>query len=139
MGAIRTKVESNESETSNRIYSPLPIFTDRSTIETILAIGSIDELQRLSLAVGEDFPDWKYAQDVCLQLAEHSDDNVRANACLGLGYIARIHQRLEKHLVKPVLLRELRCQTNGRGKIEDAIEDINFFLGWRLAHKHQDK
>jgi hypothetical protein len=139
MGTIRKKVENNESEASKRIYSPLPIFTDRSTIESVLAIGSIDELERLSLAVGQDFPNWKYAQDVCLQLAEHSDDNVRANACLGLGYIARIHRRLEKHLVKPVLLRELRSQTDRRGQIEDAIQDINFFLGWQLAHKHQDK
>jgi hypothetical protein len=109
---------------------------DRATIETILATGSIYDLERLSIAVGEDYPDWKYAQDVCLRLAEHSHDNIRANACLGLGYIARTQGRLERHLVKPILLRELRCQTEFRGKIVDAIEDINFFLGWRLAHKH---
>jgi hypothetical protein len=132
-------VENNESEASKLHYSPLPIFTDRSTIERILATGSIEELAQLSLAVGENFPDWKYAQDVCLQLAEHSDENVRVNACLGLGYIARIHRRLEKHLVKPVLLRELRSQTDRRGKIEDAIEDINLFLGWRSTHKHQQE
>jgi hypothetical protein len=112
---------------------------DRATIETILATGSIYDLAQLSIAIGENCPDWKYAQDVCLRLAEHANDNVRANACLGLGYIARTQRRLEQHLVKPIVLRELRCQTVFRGKIADAIEDINFFLGWRLAHKHQDK
>jgi hypothetical protein len=132
-------MENNESAASKLIYSPLPIFTDRSTIETILATGSIEDLARLSLAVGENFPDWKYAQDICLQLAEHSDENVRANACLGLGYIARIHRRLEKNLVKPVLARELWSQTDRRGTIENAIEDINLFLGWRSTHKHQQE
>jgi hypothetical protein len=118
---------------------PPHLSEDRATIEMILATGSIYDLERLSIAVGEDYPDWKYAQDVCLRLAEHSNDNVRANACLGLGYIARTQGRLEQHLVKPILLRELRCQTEFRGKIADAIDDINFFLGWRLAHKHQNK
>ena len=112
---------------------------DRAVIETILATGSIDDLARLSIAVGEYCPEWKYAQDVCLRLAEHPDENVRANACLGLGYIARTCGRLEQHLVKPVLLREFRCQTKLRGQIADAIEDLNFFLGWRLARKHQTK
>ena len=123
----------------NGTYQQLRILTDRSQIAAILATGSIADLELLSIAVGEDFPDWKYAQDICLQLAEHPTDNVRANACLGLGYIARNHRKLEKHLVKPVLLRELRTQTEYRGKIEDAIADINSYLGWRLAHKHPDK
>ncbi len=120
-------------------YQQLRIFTDRSQIAAILATGSIADLELLSLSIGEDFPNWKYAQDVCLQLVEHSEDNVRANACLGLGYIARNHGKLEKHLVKPVLRRELRTQTEYRGKIEDAIGDINSYLGWRLAHKRQDE
>jgi hypothetical protein len=92
-----------------------------------------------ALAVGEHFPDWKYAQNICLYLAEHSNDKVRANACLGLAYVARTKQRLEKHLVKPILLRELRCQTKFRWRIKDAIKDINRFLKWHLADKHEEK
>ena len=129
----------NPANKPNGTYQQLPILTDRSQIAEILATGSIAELEILSLSIGEDCPDWKYAQDVCLQLTEHPAGNVRANACLGLGYIARNHRKLEKHLVKPVLLRELRAQTEWQVKIADAISDINFFLGWRLAHKHQDK
>jgi len=113
------------------------MYNSREEVEELLTWGSMEELLSLSLALGEHFPDWKYAQDVCLRLAEHSSDQVRANACLGLAYIARTKQRLEKHLVKPILIRELRCQTKLRWRIEDAIGDINFYLKWRLARKHE--
>jgi len=43
---------------------------------------------------------------------------------------------LDKRLVKPVLLRELNSQTESKGNIIAGIEDINHFLGWRIAHKH---
>lgn len=102
-------------------YGPLPEFSDRREIEKFLKSESIEELLILSLAVGENFPDWKYAQDTGLLLAEHKNENVRANACLGLAHIARIKGRLEKHLVKPILLRELRSQVEFRWRIEDAI------------------
>ncbi|MEE3715297.1 hypothetical protein V2H45_00900 [Tumidithrix elongata RA019] len=95
----------------------------------------MEELLVLPLAIGENFPDWKYSQDLCLRLAEHPSDKVRANACLGLAYVARTKRRLEKHFVKPILLRELRSQTEFRWRIEDAIKDINHYLKWCLAHK----
>ncbi|NJL20283.1 MAG: hypothetical protein HC895_04735 [Leptolyngbyaceae cyanobacterium SM1_3_5] len=129
----------SESNLPLRIYRPLPLLDDRKQIEEVLRHGSIQELLILPLALGEHWPNWKYAQDVCLRLAEHSEPEVRANACLGLAYIARTKQRLEKHLIKPILLRELRYQTELYWRIEDAIQDVNRYLGWRLANKHEDK
>ncbi|MBD2092740.1 hypothetical protein H6F67_23085 [Microcoleus sp. FACHB-1515] len=129
----------SKSDSPLRIYRPLPLFADRKQIEEVLRHGSIQELLILPLALGEHCPNWKYAQGVCLGLAEHSDPAVRANACLGLAYIARTKQRLEKHLVKPILLRELRDQIEFRWRIEDAIKDINHYLKWNLANKHEDK
>lgn len=125
----------SESNLPPHIYRPLPILNNKEEIERLLSCGTMEELLILPLTVGENFPDWKYAQDICLRLAEHSIDKVRANACLGLAYVARTKQRLEKHFVKPILLRELRCQTEFRWRIEDAIKDINFYLKWRLGHK----
>ncbi|WP_103667922.1 hypothetical protein [Pseudanabaena sp. BC1403] len=118
-----------------RIYKLLPILNSKEKIENLLSYGTTEELLVLPLAVGESFPDWKYAQNICLRLADHPSDKVRANACLGLAYVARTKQRLEKHLVKPILLRELRCQTEFRWRIEDAINDINHCLKWHLVHK----
>ncbi|MEY2831720.1 MAG: hypothetical protein RLZZ574_978, partial [Cyanobacteriota bacterium] len=98
-------MNSSDSNSLPHIYRPLPILSRKEEIEKLLSSGSIEELLILPLAVGENFPDWKYAQDICLYLAEHSSDKVRANACLGLAYVARTKQRLEKYLVKPILLR----------------------------------
>lgn len=132
-------MDSSEFNSRPRSYRPLPILRNKEEIERILNCGSVEDLLVLPLALGENFPDWKYAQDVCLRLAEHSSDNVRANACLGLAYIARTKQQLEKHLVKPILIRELRCQTEFRWRVEDAIKAINHHLEWRVAHKHKEK
>lgn len=129
----------SKSDSPLRIYRPLPLFDDRKQIEEVLRQGSVEELLILPLAVGEHCPNWKYAQDLCLRLAEHSEDVVRANACLGLAYIARTKQRLEKHLVKPILFRELRCQTQFQWRVEDAIKDINRYMKWHLASKHEYK
>lgn len=120
-----------------RIYCPLPVLTNRQEVKELLVCGSMEDVLTLSLTLGEHFPDWKYAQDVFLRLAEHPSDKVRANACLGLAYIARTKQRLDKHLVKPVLLQELRAQTDFRWRIEDAFSDINHYLRWHLAFKHE--
>jgi hypothetical protein len=132
-------MSTSESDSLPRIYRALPLLHRKDEIERLLSSGTIEELLILSLAVGENYPDWKYAQEICLRLAEHPNDQVRANACLGLAYIARTKQRLEKHLMKPILLRELRCQREFRWRIEDAIEKINRYLKWNLARKYEDK
>jgi hypothetical protein len=41
-----------------------------------------------------------------------------------------------KVLVKPIVLKELRENDKYRGTIIDAISDINLFLKWELAKKH---
>jgi len=57
----------------------------------------------------------------------------RANAALGLAYVARNHRMLDKRLVKPYLLKELRENKEYNLRIRDAISDINMFLKWNLA------
>ena len=82
-------MNNSESILPTLIYQPLPILTKWEDVEKLLTCGSIEELCILSLALGETFPNWKYAQDICILLSEHPDERVRANACLGFGYIAR--------------------------------------------------
>ena len=62
----------------------------------------------LPLSIGEYAQYWKRAQDICVKLMEHSNPAIRANAALGLAYIARNHRKLDKRIVKPYLLKELR-------------------------------
>ncbi|WP_343363829.1 hypothetical protein [Listeria seeligeri] len=59
-----------------------------------------------TIFIGRVFRDWKFAQNTCLTLAEHEIPAIRANAILGLAYIARNKRILEKNLVKPVILRD---------------------------------
>ena len=118
------------------IYKTLAAHSDEE-IKRILREGTYEETVRLPLEVGMNHHDWKFAQNVCLQLAEHEDEAVRANAVLGLAYIARTKGELSKHLVKPVIFRELRRSENFKWRIEDAICDINLFLGWNLAFRHE--
>ncbi len=108
-------------------------------LKDILKREVIEELILLGIEVGMHYPDWKYAQDICIKLVNHENPIVRANAVLGLAHTARTKGRLEKHLVKPVVLRELRNNSEYRGTILVAIEDINQFLNWTLGLKLMKK
>ena len=119
-----------------KIYRSLPAIAEKAQAMEIMRRGTHDDLMLLPLSLGEHFPDWKFAQDLCLELAENNDAAIRANGVLGLAYIARTKGRLEKHLIKPIVLRELRENLAYRWRIEDAIQDINHFLQWNLAGKH---
>jgi len=118
-------------------YRQLPKFSKEKIAEILekLDYEPSQEILLLPLSIGQYSIDWKYAQDICLKLADHPSRAVRANACLGLAYIARNHHKLEKHLAKPILMRELRENDEFRWRIIDAIEDINIFMKWHLAHK----
>jgi hypothetical protein len=118
-----------------RIYKHIEEYTDQE-INEILERQEIEELIYLSLSVGLFHHNWKFAQDVCLSLIQHEDSNVRANAVFGLAHIARTKRHLDKRIVKPVILRELRENKKHKQTILDAITDINFFLKWDLARKH---
>lgn len=117
-----------------RIYHPLPEINDKK-IDQILQSSSIEELMILSLSVGEYHANWKRAQDVCVELSKHNDEKVRANSALGIAYIARTKGKLEKHIVKPVLLELLNNCSEYRWRVIDAIQDVNVFMNWHIGEK----
>ena len=61
-------------------YRPLPIYQTEDEVERVLAGGASDDLMLLPLAVGDSWPDWKFAQRVCETLSEHPNPAIRANA-----------------------------------------------------------
>ncbi|WP_371363671.1 hypothetical protein SRRS_45470 [Sporomusa rhizae] len=117
-----------------RIYKPLPILSENE-IKRIMSDGSIEELIILPLSIGENYPKWKFAQDLCVKLYEYPDPRVKANAILGLSYVARTKGKLEKHIIKPILLKALREEKEYEWRIIDALEDINLFMGWNISKK----
>ncbi len=126
----------HESE-KKRVYKPLPTIESREQALGILEQGEVDELMRLPLAVGLQCSksDKEFAQELCLKLADNDCSAVRANAILGLAYIAIKHKWLDKRIVKPYIIRELRTNDGFNWRIVDAVEDINDSLGWQLAKK----
>lgn len=117
------------------IYLDLDNLSKEEVLQT-LTTGSFEQLAALPFIVGENYPDWKFAQTICVKLADNEHELIRANAIMGFGYIARTKGKLEKHIVKPLVLRELRQNIENKGQIIDAIGDINQFMGWKLASKH---
>ncbi|CRK84624.1 hypothetical protein [Neobacillus massiliamazoniensis] len=117
-----------------RIYKPLKELSNEQ-IREILNKNDIDELISLPLSVGEHHINWKYAQDICAKLSKHENPLVRANAVLGFAYIARTKGKLEKHIVKPIVLYELRENQEFQWRIIDAINDINLFMKWKIGAK----
>ena len=105
----------------------------RAQVESAIKRNDPEELliAVLSAALYSEDPAW--AESVCLRLAEHEYFNVRGNAILGFAHIARIHGKLNKALVKPVVQAALRDESEYvRGHAYDAVDDLNFFLKWRL-------
>ncbi|WP_233500621.1 hypothetical protein [Paenibacillus antibioticophila] len=118
-----------------RIYKHIEEYSDQE-IEEMLERQEVEELMYLSLSVGMYHHNWKFAQDICLRLAQHENPIVRSNAIMGIAHVARTKRKLDKRLVKPIVLKELRENKENKGTILDAISDINLFLKWNLAKKH---
>ena len=93
----------------------------------------MDELITLTLSVSEYHNNWKFAQELCVRLSKYENSLIRANAVLGFAYIARTKGKLEKHIVKPIILKELRENQEYNWRILDAIDDINLFMKWRIG------
>lgn len=121
-----------------RIYKALEYYTLKEA-NYILEHGTLQELMQLPFSVGEYCEKWKDAQTICIKLFENEDAAIRANAALGLSYIARTKGILEKEIVKPYLLKELRENKEYCWRILDSIKDINLFLGWHMAEKAMEK
>lgn len=117
-----------------RIYKPLDDLSNKEVME-VLNRNHFTELLTLPLSVGENHPNWKFAQDICVQLSSHESSAVRANAVLGFAYIARTKGQLEKHIVKPIVLRELSENQEHNWRIIDSIGDINLYMKWNIASK----
>jgi hypothetical protein len=124
--------------TTRRPYHPVDYYT-RTDAEAALRADDIDTLIYIAFSMAMRYHDWKYVQHLCIHLSEHAHPIVRANALLGLAYLARFHHQLDKPLVKPVLLRGLRDpEEQVREEAADAIKTINSFMRWRIGLRPKD-
>lgn len=97
--------------------------------------GSNEEKAELAIALGFDCTDYGFAQLMCIELLKEDNEIIRGNAVIGLAHIARRFKKLDKRIVKPYLLRELRENVECRDLIVEAIDDINMYLKWNIANR----
>ncbi len=78
---------------------------------------------------GEEF---RYAYDLLLKLCSHHNADVRAYSILGLSLLGS-KAPLDKATLTGIIHREWATAEGLRkGWISDAVDDMNFFLGWNI-------
>jgi hypothetical protein len=76
----------------------------------------------------------EWAEDVCRRLATHEHFNVRGNAILGFGHLARIHGRLDQSTAMPIIEAGMvDSHEYVRGQAHGAADDVEHFLGWSIT------
>ena len=107
-------------------YSVPPRLSRKQATDDLASADSrkrVDAL--LSLALYDS--DWRWVQDQCLRLLADSEEDVVATAILGLGHLARLHQRLDLDQVLP-RLKTLQADPRFGGRVSDAYDDIRLFV-----------
>jgi hypothetical protein len=99
----------------------------RRELETLLESGNETAIVEALLSAAFFDHEWRWVQGTCLRFLEHADLNVRQNAVMCLGHIARIHRNLDLELVLPKLLA-LKADAEINPWVEDALEDIKCFV-----------
>lgn len=98
-------------------------------VDAVVARGIPEELLYVPIVITMDPPDCAWAESICLTLAEHPHFNVRGNAILGFGHLARTCRRLDLAAVAPVVAAALHDEHEYvRGHAEDAAGDILRYL-----------
>lgn len=99
----------------------------REEAEKILEGSDIGKICNALVDLTNHEDDWRWMQDKCLELAEHSNLSVAGVAITCLGDIARIHKKLDK---EKVVERLQKLQENPKlaGRIEDALEDVSIYI-----------
>lgn len=116
-------------------YEEPPEWT-RDAVERALQDDDANALIRAVIAAAMYDDDWRYAQDLCVRLSSHRHFNVRGNAVLGFGHIARVHGKLKRAVVQPIIEAALRdADDYVRGHGIAAANDTALFLGWKYGRK----
>lgn len=100
----------------------------RGQLAAALLAGDSDKIVPALLGVLLNDPDWEWLQDKCLELLGMKDVRVQRAALLGLGHVARLHRRLDVERVRTAL-RAIASRPELAGDVEDALEDIELFVG----------
>lgn len=100
-----------------------------------LRSGDTDAITYAILSVSLHDSDWRWAQNICLQMLKHESPIVQMNALTGLSHIVRIHGKLDLTTVRAIIDSiDLNTQYSFggekyrlRGRVEELYSDINVY------------
>lgn len=123
----------------NYVYEH-PKAVSESEVSLAIEGNDVERLRMIPIELGFHHDNWRYIQDVSVQLSGHADAQVRLNALLGLEYAARFKGRIEKNIVKPVLLRARKDPVEAvRLQAEEVIAEINHMMRWNIGSAKNNK
>jgi hypothetical protein len=89
---------------------------DAETIATALASAALYESDRA------------YVEGLIVKFLQHQEPWVRGVAAIAAGHVARMHHALSREKIVP-LIETLLEDPQTSGKAQDALDDIEIFLG----------
>jgi hypothetical protein len=107
----------------------------RKGFEAALERDDPIELQHLILDVALECEDRdrEWAECCCAQLAKHRNANVRGNALLGFGHLARRFGQLDRNRVRRLIEIGLHAHNEYvRERAESAADDLETYLSWNF-------
>ena len=114
-------------------YEPVPQLSV-DEVEAAIRRNHPSELLVAVLSAALFARDLNWAQAVCARLAAHEHFNVRGNAILGFGHLARVHGTLERAIALPIVEAGLRdSHEYVRRQAESAADDLEHCLGWAIT------
>jgi hypothetical protein len=100
----------------------------RPELEKLIESGNETAITDALLSAAYYDSVWRWVQDLCLRFIRHADRGIRSNAVICLGHIARIHRTLDINIVLPQLAALKEQDPSITPWVEEAVEDIRFFL-----------
>jgi len=75
--------------------------------------------------------DHKWIESLCVEYSNHVNEEIRGAAIIGFGHIARIHRKLDRTIVEPIVARGLQDESRlVRGKALDTADDLEIYMKW---------
>lgn len=104
-----------------------------SEFRDALSRGDTEAAAKLIVGLALHIPDLKNGIEACTEGARAENEVVRGNAILGFGHLARRFRQLDRARIEPLIFAGLMDKSDYvRGQAQAAVDDIEFFLGWKL-------
>ena len=128
-----------KSPTVKRVYRDSAPAGEREAMDAIKR-DDVVRLRQLPVDLAHHHDNWKFIQDVCVQLSAHHDWIVRGTSLLALRYATHRFRCFEKNIIKPVLLRGLKDpKPEVVFHAEESIAEINWLMKWRIGGAKKQK